>query len=149
MFWVACVGCGTGSTGPTLTFDPCDPTAITAHDATTDQLASIDLAIGMWRMRGVAGLARSDATQVAVEFREASDAIYGFYDDTTATVYINTRVVDPDRRAITIAHELGHALGLVHVSLDERVSVMNPGNLTIAPTTEDSAALVQLWGSCL
>jgi uncharacterized protein DUF955 len=145
---VVCVGCGTGSTGPTLTFDPCDPTTITAPAATSDQLASIDAAIAMWHMRGVAGLARGGATQVAVEFREASDAIYGFYDDTTATVYVNTRVVDADRRAITIAHELGHALGLVHIAPEERASVMNPGNVTISPTAEDSAALVRLWGTC-
>lgn len=145
---MVCVGCGTGSAAPALTFDPCNPTTITAPAATSDQVASIDAAIAMWHMRGVAGLARGDATQVAVEFRDATDAIYGFYDDTTATVYVNTRVDDPERRAITIAHELGHALGLVHIPLDERASVMNPGNLTIAPTADDSAALVALWGSC-
>ena len=51
-----------------------------------------------------------------------------------------------DRRVI--AHELGHAFGLFHVPASERISLMNPGNLTTPPTTADQAALAALWGSC-
>jgi predicted Zn-dependent protease len=47
-----------------------------------------------------------------------------------------------------IAHELGHAFGLVHVSPDTRPSVMNPGNTTVAPNDGDRAALEALWGTC-
>jgi hypothetical protein len=121
---------------------------VAAPAATADQLASVDDALALWKANGVAGLTRGEASAVTIEFREAADAIYGFYDDTTATLYVNVRIADPQARAITIAHELGHALGLVHVPADARLSVMNPGNLTTAPNPADAAALVALWGAC-
>ena len=92
--------------------------------------------------------ARGDSGEVTIVFRPASGAFYGFYDDTTATVYVNVDLADRAQRAIVIAHELGHALGLVHVSPSTRASVMNPGNVTIAPDDGDRAALAAIWGSC-
>ena len=47
---------------------------------------------------------------------------------------------------VTIAHEIGHAFGLVHVS--DRPSVMNVGNLVVEPNTGDVTALVALWSTC-
>lgn len=141
-------GCGSQVHGEALTFDPCGPVEIGAAGATDDQLAGIDAAIALWRADGVAELARGDAPEIAIVFRDAAEAMYGVYDDVTATIYINVRLVDPAQRTITVAHELGHALGLVHVAPDTRASVMNPGNVTVAPNDGDRLALSVLWGSC-
>jgi hypothetical protein len=143
-----CAGCGTGSTAPAITFDPCEPTQVAPLGATTDQVASIDGALAMWHALGVASLSRADNAPISIEFRDAPASMYGFYDPPTANIYINIRLMDAETRAIVIAHEIGHALGLAHVPLAERASVMNPGNLTVLPTAEDAAALVQLWGQC-
>jgi hypothetical protein len=49
---------------------------------------------------------------------------------------------------ITVAHELGHAFGLWHVEHEVRTSVMNPGNLTVAPNAGDASDVAVLWGRC-
>lgn len=140
--------CGSPPSGPAFTFDPCEPVALAAPGATAEQLASVDDAIALWRTRGIAAFAVSDPPQVTIVFRDAAPALYGFYDDATATVYVNTALTDASERSITIAHELGHSLALVHVPAAQRASVMNPGNLTVAPTGDDVAALAQQWGAC-
>jgi predicted Zn-dependent protease len=144
----ALAACGVQPGGASLTFDPCGATQVAAPAATADQLASVDDALALWRADGVRGLSRGDAAEVAIEFRAAGASIYGFYDDTTATLYVNVRLTDRAQRAITIAHELGHALGLAHVPAAAGPSVMNPGNLTVAPNPADLAALAAKWGAC-
>lgn len=145
-------GCGSGTAGDSIAFDPCTTTVVGARVTAGDQLASVDDALAMWRADGITGLVRADAQDaapdVAIEFRAGAPAVYGFYDDATGTVYVNEALTDRGKRAITIAHELGHALGLVHVSADTRASIMNPGNLTVMPTAGDVAALTTLWGRC-
>lgn len=139
--------CGAAPSGPALTFDACEPMTVGVAAASDDQLASIDDAIAMWSAEGVA-VTRGDTGQVAIVFRSGAKALYGFYDDTTATVYINAELADRTERAITVAHELGHAFALVHVPASTRASVMNPGNLTIEPDDGDRAALAAMWGDC-
>lgn len=141
-------GCGSQPSTAAITFDPCTQTLIASPTANAEQQASIDDAIAMWRARGVTGLERGDIPAVTVAFRDAADVVHGFYDDTNATVYVNVRLQDRAQRAITIAHELGHAFGLVHISAEIRPSVMNTGNVTIAPTDRDEGELATLWGAC-
>ena len=140
------VGCASQN-APAVTFDPCQQTIITAAGANDDQLASIDDAVEMWQSEGIA-VTRGDSGQVAIAFRTGAEAMYGFYDDTTATILINVDLTDRGQRAITVAHELGHAFALVHVPASVRASVMNPGNLTVAPDDGDRAALAAVWGDC-
>ena len=63
-------------------------------------------------------------------------------------VYINEAIEDDRARAVTVAHEMGHAFGLFHVAAEERASLMNPGNLSVGLTPADVETLIGLWGSC-
>ena len=63
-------------------------------------------------------------------------------------MFINTDLAGAPL-AVTIAHEIGHAFGLVHVPADQRTSVMNPNNLVVEPTAEDVDTLATRWGGCL
>jgi hypothetical protein len=145
-----CSGSSTASEQAALTFDPCAAIAIAAPGATADQLAAIDLAIAMWSGQGAIAVARvgdPSTADVTISFASAGPAEYGFYDDTAAKIAINLGL-SADQTAITCAHELGHAMALVHISPEVRASVMNPGNLVVAPNAGDAAALVERWGSC-
>jgi hypothetical protein len=131
-----------------LLFDPCTPNGVVGPTASAEQQLAIERALGLWEAIGVDGLVLGGDAAITVEFRDAAASIYGFYDDEDATVYVNAGLADPAQRAITIAHELGHAMGLVHVDRAVRPSVMNPGNLTVAPAAGDVDALVAIWGAC-
>jgi hypothetical protein len=145
---VALAGCAADPPGVSIKFDPCDHPTVAAPAGTAEQLASLDEALAMWTSVGAAGFSRDDtAPSVTIEFNDAADIYYGFYDETTATVYVNLRL-DPQERTTVIAHELGHALGLFHVDKTIRESVMNTGNKTIVPNDGDAAALDELWGVC-
>ncbi len=63
-------------------------------------------------------------------------------------MFINTDLAGAPL-AVTIAHEIGHAFGLVHVPAGQRTSVMNPNNLVIEPTAEDVDTLAMRWGVAL
>lgn len=127
-----------------ITHDPCAGTTLGGGE-TDAQRAGIDAAIALWAGEGAA-LARSDAPAIEIRFEAASGAFHGVYDDEHGVIHINNAVVDPGELAIVIAHELGHAFGLVHVT--DHVSLMNPGNLTTPPTDEDRQAVEALWGAC-
>jgi hypothetical protein len=161
-------GCGgnpESSSFTGTTFNPCAPVALVADaSATPDQLAAVTAALGLWN-----GVARSrltlspDATDSAaapaaapadaapatipIQFQQAADVFHGYYDPTTAQISIN-RDLSGTPASIVIAHEIGHAFGLVHVPPDQRSSVMNPGNLNVEPTLEDAATLTVRWGAC-
>ncbi len=94
-------------------------------------------------LEDVAGAAR-----LPVEFEEAAPAFFGIYLDEEGRVVINRRLTEPHGRAVTIAHEMGHAFGLVHLEPETDISVMNPANLEVEPTPEDAGRLAEIWGRC-
>jgi Zn-dependent peptidase ImmA (M78 family) len=148
-------GCAAKSSDDTLqvVYDVCEPIALVpGAGADAAELASLDAAIEMWNALGQTRLSRATASSersqrtLEVRFETAAAVFYGVYDDERGLVFINHRLADHEQRAVTIAHELGHAFGLFHIS--DRVSVMNPQNLDVEPTAEDAADLTALWGDC-
>ena len=128
-------------------FDPCAPLALVSSEATSEQLAAMRAAEGLWRDRGAPEFGLRADNTLRVDFSDTSTQYRGLYDDEPGIVHINKKVSDPEL-TIVIAHEVGHAFGLLHVSPDERISVMNPGNVKTPPTAEDQAAIADIWGTC-
>ena len=122
--------------------DACTPLALATTAPTALQLQALDDAQTLWRDRGAPALGSGDA--IEVRFAPAATAFHGLYED--GIIFINDAIDDEPTLAIVIAHELGHAFGLVHVT--DRTSVMNPGNLATPPTDGDRDALAQRWGAC-
>jgi hypothetical protein len=148
-------GCAADTADDTLqvVYDPCEPVALSpAPGAGADEVASLDRAIDMWRRMGTTGLDRAqpDAPRsgrvLEVRFETAARVFYGVYDDESGVVFINRRLSDDHARAVTIAHEVGHAFGLPHIA--GRDSVMNPKNLVHEPNAGDGDSLRALWGDC-
>jgi hypothetical protein len=142
VFCLALAGCAGADTFLDHTFDPCGSLRIEGRDDT------VEAALELWRAHGAVLDDAPDAPLLVVEQVEGPPDIYGYYDDEAAILYLNTRVTDPTARAIVVAHELGHAFALDHVDAASRASVMNRGNLTIAPTAGDGDALAAIWGAC-
>jgi predicted Zn-dependent protease len=85
--------------------------------------------------------------QVRLSSQAAARISLGFYNPDTGEVLINSVLDDRAELGVVIAHELGHGMGLSHVA-DSRVSVMNVGNSTVAPTAADNAAVAAQWNDC-
>lgn len=132
-----------------ITHDPCAGTTLGGGETDT-QRTGIDDAIALWASEGAqlsrVDASRSGAPMISVVFEPAAGAFHGVYDDEHGVIHINDDLVDPTQLAIVIAHEMGHAFGLVHVT--DRTSLMNPGNLSTPPTDEDRLAVEALWGDC-
>lgn len=129
-----------------LTHDACAPLALVSSTANAQQLEGMEAAQALWRDRGAPALGLRAGATVEVRFEPASGAFRGYYDDDQGVIFINSTLDDDAALAIVIAHEIGHAFGLVHVT--DRDSLMNPGNLTITPTADDQLELARLWGNC-
>lgn len=131
------------------THDACAPLALVSEAASSLQLEGMQAGQDLWVDRGAPALGRRAGATLEVRFEEAAGAFHGFYDDHEAIIYINDGIANREALAIVVAHELGHAFGLLHVPASERPSIMNPGNLTTPPTVEDQRAIEALWGACL
>lgn len=142
------VGCSDATESASFehVFDACAPLALAPVNATDAERASIGDAGGLWSDVGITGPLEGGAVDsVGIAFGAAAPGVYGFYDDAAATIHVSD-ALSTDQTSIVIAHELGHAFGLVHVT--DRASVMNAGNLTVVPTDDDRAAVAALWGDC-
>jgi hypothetical protein len=148
------LACGSAkSQGPSILHDPCAPLAVVLpSDATDVERAAVTDALQMWNARGLTRLTLDDGPQVTdrveVVFRKASGALYGLYDPSTGEVVLNSELADRQQLAVVAAHELGHAMGLVHVKPAVRTSVMNPSNTQVTPTSDDEQALSDFWQGC-
>ena len=153
---VLAIGCGAGnglsSDGPDVAFDACAPLTLIPDVGLTDaQAAGISAAMPLWNDRAGTHLvmgANQGASGLPIHFQNAGPPFHGLYDGPSGQVFINTDLAGAPL-AVTIAHEIGHAFGLVHVPADQRTSVMNPNNLVVEPTPEDVDALATRWGGCL
>ncbi len=106
------------------------------------QADAVAAARELWNARGFTKLsAGGDGEPIALSFEKAASFFHGFYDPTTGEVLINSTLDEPGELAVVVAHELGHAMGLPHI--ENRASVMNPGNLSVSPTPEDNEQLEQ------
>lgn len=141
-----------GDTHFDVTFDPCAPVVLVpAADASEAEIEGIRAAIDMWHAVVPVKLQLedlADARRLPIVFEDAPLLYYGLYEDETGRILINRRLTDDLARAVTIAHELGHAFGLYHVSPEERPSVMNNGNLEIPPTLIDAQQILSLYEDC-
>lgn len=139
------------NTGPGIVFSPCAPVHLVPRgDTTSPERASIIAAIALWQRVGVRALSLGASTDsledaVPMQFKDASPLMHGVYEPSSGLVSIN-RVLTGTEREVTVAHELGHALGLPHVDRATRSSVMNPSNLTILPSPDDVGELQRRWG---
>jgi hypothetical protein len=148
----ACDGGGGAQAGDDVAFDACAPVALVLDAGlTATQSAGITAAIALWNERAGTRLMLADdrgTSRLPVHFQTAAPNFHGLYDGPSGQVFINNDLSGPPL-AITIAHEIGHAFALVHVSSDQRSSVMNPNNLVVEPTAQDIDTLAVRWGACL
>lgn len=141
----ACGGAG-GDSITDITHDVCGAIGVTSPSPTELQAAGIATAIELWRGHGVSSLGAPTAAPIEIRFEPAAGVFGGVYDDESGIIFINSRITDSEILGVVIAHELGHAFGLAHVSA--YTSVMTSGNTTTRPTDEDQQALEDLWGPC-
>jgi len=142
--------------GPPVTFNPCASVTLAADAAaSTAELAGIAAAAALWNqsagsalaMAAPASTAATAAPTLPIHFQTAAAPIHGLYDAPDGEVFINNDLSGAEL-AITLAHEIGHSFGLVHIPPEVRPSLMNPGNLAVSITPDDVTALAALWGRC-
>lgn len=115
--------------GPMVTVDPCQPLRVAGPHA--------DAALALW---GLVARADPGPADLSIVPAAGGGVELGYYDDTHATIDVSD-TLDDATATVVVAHELGHAFGLLHVARADRASVMNPGNIAVTPTLADRGAL--------
>jgi hypothetical protein len=135
-----------------IVFDPCASLGLIVDGEASDaERAGVEVAVEMWNASAGTHLTTTpapDAPRIPIRFEDGAAVFYGIYLDEEGAVVINHALTDERGRAITIAHEVGHAFGLIHVDASDGLSLMNPGNLDQGPTLADLTSLASLWGEC-
>lgn len=132
-----------------MSFDPCKPLALVVTDE--GRVPVVEAGVALWRdvFPVQVTVIQTPTTAPSLPIHFVESALYmGRFDDGRGTIELATRVPEGHPMAVVLAHELGHAYNLYHVSKGERVSVMNKGNHEVGPTAEDGAALTARWGRC-
>jgi hypothetical protein len=157
------LGCGDGGgQAPSvwIMFDACQPLTL-APDPGIPAAQSDGVAAGIALWNAAAGTklalaAASDPSVAAgadaatpltlpVHFQQAGAPFHGLYDAPNGQIFINDDLTD-HQLAVTLAHEVGHAFGLLHRT--DQPSLMNPSNLMIEPQPVDIDTLETRWGAC-
>lgn len=94
------------------------------------------------------GAAVDDSPALPIFFEPGNTFYRALYLDKRGEILISRERLENDHLSLAIAHELGHAFGLLHISEDDRASVMNIGNLTVTPNNEDGLAVGAFWPAC-
>jgi IrrE N-terminal-like domain len=153
--FAACAGACAGppEDGPVIEYDPCQPTLLElAADANESERAAVATAVELWAQAGgpsltvEAGTGQDGAQVLPIGFQPAAPVFFGLYRPERGDIVINRQLSDPRARAITVAHEIGHAFGLMHVR-DHR-SLMNPGNLQIPPSQDEARQIYARQSAC-
>lgn len=146
---VACIG--EPDTDLDLTFAWCEPLVLAPEgDVSDDERAAIAEAAALWRAVLPVALTMDPAAGASVlpiVFDAGAVLVHGVYEDEVGRIVVN-RALSGAARTITVAHELGHAMGLLHIPTADRASVMNSGNLMLAPTDADALELRAAWPAC-
>ena len=148
---LASASCG-GNSDHTIdiVFDPCEPLSVSTASSSLTDHQSIKEAVRLWNevAHTRLTLVETGTAAVDIEFVKAFPAQFGLYDDERGVILVNRSLEAGPIRTITIAHELGHAMGLEHVKASERRSVMMPGNTDTPPGESDRDSLIAIWGTC-
>jgi hypothetical protein len=134
-------------------YDPCSPLTIAvAPDLGAAETQGIEGAIAAWAQvlpaQIVIGAGPRADDVLPIEFVPGDTFYRGIYWDSLGTISIGRDRLAPEDYALAIAHEMGHAFGLYHVAKSDRASVMNVGNLELAPNDDDAAAVRAHWDTC-